>query len=101
MGPGQEEQSSEGPRFQLSITRPLFPRDPVPSAPRHQPNQPSLGAAMMSPIVPEGHGEQGWVSSPGTGVSPTVPQPPSQTSTFRVLSESDSSELSCTSMSGS
>lgn len=53
---------------------------------------------MVSPTA-RGHGEQGWLSSPGTG----SPQHPAtlKESTFNVLSEPDSSELSCTSMSGS
>lgn len=55
---------------------------------------------MMSPIAPRGHGVQGWRSSLGTRLSPKASHHPRWASTFRVLSESDSSELSCTSMSG-
>lgn len=37
---------------------PLTPEDPVPSAPRRQPNRPNPGAAVMSPIAPAGTGSK-------------------------------------------
>lgn len=76
--------------------------NPTPALCPQTPGNGSTGPAQGSHGVahsPRGHGEQGWLSSLGTG-SPQHPDTLME-STFSVLSESDNSELSCTSMSGS
>lgn len=97
-GPGWEARHSQGHGLKPPPQQAPHPDDPVPSAPRHQPNWHNLGAAMMSPTARGARGARMGIIT-GHRVSPTVCHP-RWPSTFRVLSESASSELSCTSTSG-
>ena len=71
----------------------------MPSVPGHQPNWPSPGQPRCRPQPLGARGARMSVILEHGGL-PDSTQRPKWKSTFRVLSDPDSSELSCTSMSG-